>query len=80
MITFEQLDAALAELSKEHRFQGSDVRNHNVRLLQILGKPLTLTADEDLAIAESRRRAVNAMVSPSFVVGSDSEALLGDRT
>jgi len=77
IITLEQLEAALATLAKDHRFQGSEVRLHNTRLLRILGKPLT--AAEELAIAESRRRAVNAMVSPSFVVGSDSEALLGDR-
>jgi len=68
-ITLDQLEAALAALAKDPRFQGAEVRLHNVRLLRMLGKPLTPA--EDLAIAESRQKAVKAIVNPSFIVGSD---------
>jgi len=63
-ITLEQLKEALAELGKEHRFQGSELQNHNVRLLKMLGK--MIVTDEALAIAEANRKSVKSLISPSF--------------
>jgi len=61
-----QVEVALAELGKEHRFQGSELKNHNARLLKMLGK--MIVTDEALAIAESNRKSVKAIISPSFEV------------
>jgi len=65
-ITLEQLKEALRELGKEHRFQGSELQNHNVRLLKMLGK--MIVTDEALAIAEANRKSVKAIIRPSFEV------------
>jgi len=69
-ITLEQLKEALAELGKEPRFQGSELKNHNARLLKMLGK--MLVTDEALAIAESNRKSVKSLISPSFEVEGES--------
>jgi len=67
-ITLEQLKEALEELGKEHRFQGSELKNHNARLLKMLGK--IIVTDEALAIAEANRKSVKAIIRPSFEVES----------
>jgi len=69
-ITLEQLKEALRELGKEHRFQGSELKNHNARLLKMLGK--MIVTDEALAIAEANRKSAKAIISPSFEVDGES--------
>ena len=62
-ITLEQLEAAMTALARNPKFQGAEVQLHNVRLLRMLGKPLT--AAEELAIATIHRRA---RAATSFVI------------
>ena len=65
-ITLEQLKEALRELGKEHRFQGSELKNHNAQLLKRLGK--MIVTDEAPAIAEANRKSAKASIKPSFEV------------
>ena len=64
--SFYQVEVALRELGKEHRFQGSELQNHNARLMKMLGK--MIVTDDALAIAEANRRVVKAIIKPSFEV------------